>query len=179
MMKPPKSILSFGAGVLTLGVLILAAPRAAHALAATLVQVTNTSANPAVTQNVPSQASQLVSLYSSAGLLDKIGSSNYFAFVLIGTFDQYTVPPNQSLVITDIDTYPDGCTGSEVFQLNVNASLPGSVGQNLVNLNLQGPVTPHLQYRSGIVFPPGSVPGMQVAGCQQTAVYLHGYLTSN
>jgi len=38
--------LSYGAAALTAGVLILAAPRAAHAIAATLVQVVNTTANP-------------------------------------------------------------------------------------------------------------------------------------
>lgn len=46
MFQLPKSVLSFGAGALTLGVFILAAPRAAHAISATLVQVTNTAANP-------------------------------------------------------------------------------------------------------------------------------------
>ena len=56
MMKPPKSILSFGAGILTLGVLILAAPRAAHAIAATLVLITNTSSNPVPTFNIEEPA---------------------------------------------------------------------------------------------------------------------------
>jgi hypothetical protein len=46
MFRLPKSVLSFCGGALALGVLILAAPRAAHAIAATLVQVTNTAANP-------------------------------------------------------------------------------------------------------------------------------------
>jgi hypothetical protein len=47
MFKTSKSILSFGACALALGVRMLAAPRANHAIAATLVQVTNTASNPA------------------------------------------------------------------------------------------------------------------------------------
>jgi hypothetical protein len=46
MLRLPKTLLPFGAGALALGILMLAAPRAAHAIAATLVQVTNTPANP-------------------------------------------------------------------------------------------------------------------------------------
>src|SRR5579863_4422906 len=99
MFKPSKSVLSFGAGALALSVLILAAPRAAHAIAATLVQVTNTPANPAVTQSVGQQASQLVNLLA-------IGSSGtQFSRVSPGglvTFG-YTVPANQYLVITAVD----------------------------------------------------------------------------
>jgi hypothetical protein len=179
MLRLPKSVLTYGGTALAAALLALAAPRAAHALAATLVQVANTSANPAVTQNVSSQVSQLVSLYGSESVGDPIGTNGYFAFVSSGTFDPYSVPPSQSLVITDIDTIPEGCTGNGIFQLNLSPSVGGNFGRNLVNLSFQGPVTPHLQYRSGIVFPPGSVPLMQLAGCQQSAIYLHGYLTSN
>ena len=60
MFRLHKSVLSLAAGALALGVLILAAPRAAHAIAATLVQIRNTAANPAVTQS-PQQPSRSVS----------------------------------------------------------------------------------------------------------------------
>ena len=46
MFKLPKTLSTYGAAALAAGVLILAAPRAAHAIAATLVQVVNTTANP-------------------------------------------------------------------------------------------------------------------------------------
>jgi len=62
MIRIPKSIFSFGALFLAVGVLTLAVPRAAHAVAAALVQVNNTTANAAITQNVPSQAARLVFL---------------------------------------------------------------------------------------------------------------------
>ena len=80
------------------------------------------------------------------------------------------MPSNQSLVVTDIDAH--GCPSN--FLLNINAS---TAAGPLVNLYLQGPITPHIQYRSGVVFPPGSAPA--VSACQQSGVYLHGYLTSN
>jgi hypothetical protein len=57
-----KSVLSFGAAVFAVGALLLAVPRTAHAVAAILVQVTNTAVNAAITQSVPSQAAQLVNL---------------------------------------------------------------------------------------------------------------------
>jgi hypothetical protein len=178
MIRLPKLILPYATCALALGVVILASPRAAHAIVATLVQVTNTTANPAITQSVPSQASQLVSLYASAGLGNEIGVTNYLAFVVEAAVSQgaYSVPAGQSLVITDIDTIPS-CGGA--FQLALAPSLGGGIGQTVANLYMQGPVTPHLEYRSGIVFPPGSVPAMQLYGCQQTGIYLHGYLTSN
>jgi hypothetical protein len=55
---------------------MLAAPRAAHAIAATLVQVVNTPSNPAITQSVPTQASQLVSLYGCPCLANEVGFTN-------------------------------------------------------------------------------------------------------
>jgi hypothetical protein len=51
MIHLPKT-LKYGGAVLTAGVRILAAPRAAHALAATLAQVVNTTANPAPNEGV-------------------------------------------------------------------------------------------------------------------------------
>ncbi len=179
MFKPSKSVLSFGAGALAIVVLMLAAPRAAHAIAATLVQVTNTSANPAVTQSVPTQASQLVSLYGCQCLANEVGITNYYSFIPMGAginSPPYTVPASQSLVVTDIDAFPveAGCAAG-TWGLNINASIAAGP---LVQLFFQLPgAVPHIQYRSGVVFPPGSAPGVQT-GCQYP-VYLHGYLTTN
>jgi hypothetical protein len=46
MFKLPKNLSVYGAAALAVATLVLATPRAAHAIAATLVQVTNTTANP-------------------------------------------------------------------------------------------------------------------------------------
>jgi hypothetical protein len=52
MIRLPKSVLSFGAVALVAVVATLAVPRAAHGIAAALVQVTNTSASPVMNQDV-------------------------------------------------------------------------------------------------------------------------------
>jgi hypothetical protein len=52
MFRLLKTLLSFGEGALALGILIMAAPRAALAIAATLVQVTSTAANPVSNKDV-------------------------------------------------------------------------------------------------------------------------------
>jgi hypothetical protein len=49
MFRLPKTAFHFGAAAVVAGALILAAPRAVHAVAAALVQVTNTTANPVPT----------------------------------------------------------------------------------------------------------------------------------
>jgi hypothetical protein len=51
MNRLPKSLLSFGAVALAAGVLTLAFPHAAHAVAAALVEVTNTRSNPVPNQD--------------------------------------------------------------------------------------------------------------------------------
>ncbi len=55
MFKPSKTVLSVGVGAVALGILTLTFPKAAHALAATLVQVTNTPANPVPNKDVDQQ----------------------------------------------------------------------------------------------------------------------------
>ena len=55
MFHLPKT-LTYGAAALAAGALILATPRAAHAIAATLVQVTNTTADPVPNKDVDNPA---------------------------------------------------------------------------------------------------------------------------
>ena len=174
MFKPSKSVLSFGAGALALGVLMLAAPRAAHAIAAALVQVTNTAANPAITQSVASQAAQLVELNALV-----TNSSPYFNVMTLvapnGDIPTYTVPSNQALVITAADLSPIGCSGTAEAVLNATNTLK----------KWYAPygLTTHFEYPSGIVFPASSSPNVSVtnfanSGCS-LYIELHGYLTFN
>ena len=84
MFRLPKSVLRFGAGAIALVALILAAPKAAHAIAATLVTVTNTTANP-----VPAAMA--------------IPSQPFFAFMqLSGTGAQSVGPGTGTLAVTQI-----------------------------------------------------------------------------
>ena len=62
-MKFLRSLLMGTGGVVLAGlVLALLAPRAVHAVVATAVQVVNTSASPAITQDTSRQASQIVTV---------------------------------------------------------------------------------------------------------------------
>src|ERR1700727_1530632 len=63
-MKFLKSFLMGTGGVVLAGlVLALLAPKAVHAVVATAVQVVNTSANPAITEDTSRQASQVVTIW--------------------------------------------------------------------------------------------------------------------
>jgi hypothetical protein len=171
MIKPSKSVLSFGAGAFALGVLMLATPRAAHAVAAALVQVTNTASNPAVTQDVTHQVAQLVSL----GVTTIGGEpSQFLNFLSNGTYViGYTVPANQYLVITSVDVTGQGCTG-----LNVSIGIGNYTPASWI---VSGVNTTHFDYASGIVIPPGATPLNIVNGPSTCAasLTLHGYLSSN
>jgi hypothetical protein len=172
MFKLSKSVLSFGAGALAVVALMLAAPRAAHAVAAALVQVTNTASNPAVTQDVSHQVSQLVSLGDTT-----IGGqpSQFLSFLSNGTYvNGYTVPANQYLVINSADVSgQQGCAG-----LNISLGMGNYVFASWI---VSGPDSVHFGYPSGIVVPPGATPLLIVngPGTCSGSLQLHGYLTSN
>lgn len=166
MIRIPKSVVSFGALALAAGVLTLAVPRAAHAVAAALVEVTNTAANPAIIQDTSRQASQLVTVncQSYEGNLSSCGVNN--------EMPQYTVPPNQSLVITSVEFYQGGSAYNQLF-LNDNHTNTG-----YHTWSFSGTNSFQFQYPSGIVFPSGAQPG--VNGFDDVInVTMSGYLTNN
>jgi len=174
MTRLSKSVLSFASVALIAGVLTLAVPRAAHAVAAAvLVEVLNTSANPAITQSAPSQAAQLVNLQgnTSGPSFSSFVSISGGILLGIGTPPSYSVPATQSLVITDVDIAPN-CSGPVEIVIGIDTeSMAWSVS---------GPNTTHFDYRSGTVFPAGSTP--HVSGSSPSCpvdVRLHGYLTLN
>jgi hypothetical protein len=181
MIRISKSMLSFGTFILAAGVLTLALPRAAHAVAAALVQVSNTTENPAITQSVPSQASRLVYLTTS---LPPNSSSGFFSGGV-----KYTLPAGQSLVITAVDITPslECTTGAYLFILIGNNSFGLSSTDDNMMWNLSPPNTGHFTYPSGIVFAPGSSPQIEFRAGNNTSgfcgdgatVNMLGYLTSN
>jgi hypothetical protein len=182
MIRPPKSVASFGALALAAGVLALAIPRAAHAVAVALVQVTNTAASPAIAQSPNSQAAQLVELFA---IVDPSNASGQvFGAVQAGhqISSQYSVPNSQSLVITAVDVTPPGNCASGSFGVKLSS------GGILPIWTASAPNTGHFEYPSGIVFPPGAVPSIQgtftnnIGGpfCNEAmTVELYGYLTFN
>jgi hypothetical protein len=164
-----KPVISYGAVALATAVLLLAAPRAAHAIAATLVQVTNTAANPAITQGTEKQAAQLVDLFAQPS------SGEFFNVLPTGNFIYgYTIPSNQYLVITGVDVTPATCQGSSSVTLVTSGSL------EIKSWYVSGGITTHFDYPSGILLAPGLTPtaSFSSTGCA-SFVQMHGYLTSN
>jgi hypothetical protein len=161
-----KPMFFYGAAALATAALLLATPRAAHAIAATLVQVTNTAAAPAITQGTEKQAAQLVDLVAQtdAAFYNVLPNGNY----IYG----YTIPSNQYLVITGVDL-STACSG------NYTASLITSGSLQIKSWYFSGPNTTHFDYPSGIVLAPGLTPSalFDPAGC--SFMQMHGYLTSN
>src|SRR5580700_11168682 len=91
-----RTLMGWGAMALAVTLLILAAPKAAHAIVATLVQVANTSANPAITQDVSRLPSQSVELHCFPNAVcSQIVPSG-------GISCCYSVPVGSSLVITTV-----------------------------------------------------------------------------
>jgi hypothetical protein len=177
MFKLPQT-LTYGAAALAAGALILAAPRAAHAIAATLVQVTNTPASPVVAQDVSRLASQQITLATTEavvpGINTRLSQINVNGSV---SPDSYVVPAGQTLIITSIDATPNA-PGSGTNSVTI-ANLPGYAVETFVVTNS---VTTMLQFPTGIVFAAGETPliGSPTfsSGGSFSAV-VRGYMTSN
>jgi hypothetical protein len=157
--------------------LTLAVPREVHAIAAALVQVTNTTANPAVTEDISKQASQIVHLTT----LNKANVPNNEMTQLVqyipgGTFGPpYVVPAGQNLVITSIEASVF-TAGDNYLNLYDNKTIGQREYWSLPNVGLT-----QLTFPSGFVYPAGSSVYVYIGGqgTTQMAVDVHGYLTAN
>jgi hypothetical protein len=187
-MKFAKSILT-GTGAVVLAGLILAllVPKAAHAVAATLVQVANTTANPAISQDTSRQASQIVTL-ECLGISAQMTVNCYQVLPSSNSNSnaQYYVPSGQNLVITSIDyvllqttSAPTSTTIFKLVPVNPPCCLSWVYEEFLVIDTTQ--TTMNLS--SGIVVGPTLGPGfatystgLAIEGYNLT---VHGYLTAN
>ena len=180
-----KLLMGVGATALVALLLTLIAPKAAHAVVAAMVQVTNTAAAPAITQGVPNLSSQIITLGNTASLARCTSGSPCPFFelspqggALAGTTN-YTTPATQSFVITSIDFSPIGGSGPlRVALENVSAH------QSYEEYYVPDGLLTNLQNSSGLVIGPGVQLGMVTSvpsgpGTTFMNVYLHGYLTSN
>jgi len=168
------------AAATVLAVLGLLTPKAAHAVAAALVQVTNTTADPVITQGIGNQAAQMIDIACYAA---NPGTSQGCATVSGGgqyTPPTYAVPANQTLVITAVDVQPyytttpsqcAGLTSIAVTTDNFTRKVWDVTGSNTV----------HFEYPTGFLLSPGQVLGNSVAAGDVCAasIEMHGYLTSN
>jgi len=180
-MRMTKGMLSAGAAAIVAGVLILSVPRAVHAVAAALVQVTNTASNPVVTQTVGQQAGQSIQIAcdNSSGICSQQGQA---------IVTPYTVPAGQFLVITAVDgVFTDGFEGCQAFSHSVSVAGQVFIGRLITPQILSyfvpnGTGSLHVSYPSGVAFGPGVsvnfVDTLPPSACQDT-VRTYGYLTSN
>jgi hypothetical protein len=173
------------AAVAAVAVLTLSLPRAAHAVVAALVQVSNTAAAPALTQNVPTFASQTVTLYTNTTPGDFTDFAGFAQLTpqggIVSGFN-YVTPSNESLVITSIEFIPYTGTGTADLELYNTSASPYYQNYEGWRKMPAGSIT-NLQFPNGIVIGPNIAPGLSVGPLSSTTagffVYLHGYLTAN
>ncbi len=152
-----RMLMGVGAVALTAMLLNVAAPRAVHALVATLVQVTNTTANPVPVVDLSKSAAQNIELVC-------INTSPYPCFLVppTGTIDltpptAWTVPAGVNFVITDVEinteVEPDGVTGTS---FGILWTPPGSSQQRGDGWSVGLGPTTEFTFPSGIVVASGS-----------------------
>ena len=176
-----KSLLT-GTGAVVLAGLVLAllAPKAVHAVVATAVQIVNTSANPAITQDTSLQASQIVTIVCDISIAD---TATCIQILPNGDYGDphgqkggYVVPANQYFVLKSIDidiVNPDSATDLYISLLTPQGL---QTSAEPVPISLNGQVS----FASGIVAGPGmEVFPLASSSGVQGEVTLHGYLTPN
>jgi len=159
--------------VLGAGLMTFTNPKAVHAVAAALVEVTNTAANPVVNADATRSAAQIVEIFcvindGSCNGVEPGGATN---------LRNYMVPSGQSLVITDIEILPLSAPNLSEFGIAALASGPTGRQVSPTYRVASDALTHHFALQRGIVWPSGGalIPGA-TAGLQAT---LRGYLTAN
>ena len=175
MNRLTKRMLQAAGVCAVVGMLTVAAPKAAHAITAALVQVVNTAANPAVTADVSRIVSQNLMLLNFSGFAPGVSGSLYQQNAdgsVVGT--PFTVPAGQNFVMTSLDVWLANSSGFSKIDL-----LGNTPRESFVVNSSQGTV--QYQFPSGIVFGPNSSLSILNGSesCCNAAVTAHGYLTSN
>jgi len=173
-MKPITKLGYFAAAcAMLMATFAIIGPRTAHALVATLVQVTNTTANPVPTQDVNRSASQIVALFCGT-------SGQQCEQILVSsagvTYIPFSVPADQNLVITNIEINCNGTGGTAYFNLGVVTSgSPTFIDEWTVpNAAL---ATAEFNLGPGHVIPSGFA--VLARSNNVTNVFVRGYLTTN
>jgi hypothetical protein len=160
-------------------VLGLSTPKAAHAVAAALVQVTNTFANPVISQQTSTAASQLVMLTTPGAELLANGQMLTLNQVVPGqsaSGSSYVVPTGQNLVVTAMDVTPlNSGTSQVILAENTQTSTIG-----LTYVVTTSTATVQARY-PGIVYPAGTSVVVEYNGPNNgnVIVAVYGYLTAN
>jgi hypothetical protein len=150
--------------------------RTAHAVVASLVQVVNTAANPAITQDTSRQASQVVSLYCAEypSLCNQILEGGGLASTA------YAVPAGFHLIVTSADIFvatPFTGSGTQLYLQNT------ANGEPYEYFNIpSGSSGASYNFASGISVGSGtglSINEVFLSSAGSVVFYLHGYLTAN
>lgn len=180
-----RRVRRMGAAIGAVLIVALLAPKAAHAISAALVQVTNTLSNPVISLANHKAASQLVQLADPAGFaitpsLKPTQLAQYNTSTSDTGSTPYVVPAGQSLVITDLDFdiyNGSGDTGVLVSNGNSPPTAFGEYYERFDFYNVTDGVQ-HVTLASGMVFPAGATVGVVVTGnVSYITAVLRGYLT--
>ena len=173
MIHPSKSALAVAGTIVAAGLITLMNPKTVHAVAAALVQVTNTASNPVVTQSTTQQAAQIVQLTCTGdGSSCTDVSGNAFG-----------VPLGKSFVLTSIDITASLLPSNFLCTTSSNASLIwetefAGVGGTYSWVVPANSGTVHLTYPSGLVF--GETSKLHTSnGLCSISMLLSGYLTTS
>ena len=178
-MKLTKRMLPTLLAAAAIGAIGLSVPKGAHALAAALVQVTNTWSNPAVTIDPSKAASQQILLQTSGGVTLDQGQQTTMALLSptagMPNPSGYVVPAGQRLVVTGVELVLYSNLTSPAF-LRINES-SGSYAYEYFNQLNAG--MHQFSFPQGIVYPPGSFVSFDnTDGNANMEVIVRGYLTA-
>jgi hypothetical protein len=175
MARLQKFLLSAGA-VLALCLLILAAPRTVQAVAAALVQVTNTASNPVVTQTTGAQATNTLHLNCAFNLVPE-RNTPCWQITSSGTVNAdpgipYTVPAGSNFVITAVDVFPAPNGGGTAACPGVYVASIGNLSSPLNPISFLSLATSNVSVTTHFTYPPSS--GIVIG--PSTGVYANGYI---
>ena len=169
-----RLLMGFGSILAAALLLVVAAPKSAHALVAALVQVSNTPANPVPVVDVQSAAQQSVELECNPAEqicyeIQPDGSNNNTAWI---------VPSGMRYVISDVEITSETAPGYVNSVFDVQWTLPSGTMHAEGWQVLSNGATTEFQFPSGITVVSGSTVGCQAAGPIAFA-FVRGYLAPN
>jgi hypothetical protein len=176
-----RTMMGFGGLVLAAVLISLAVPQVAHGLVAALVQVVNTAAAPAITQDVSKLAAQNMSFLSSPNLTDTLHVRGKDG--VLGS--PFTVPAGQTLIITSVNFFPDSAFNfapAVILRDFSNLSSQYAIWWAPAGVTAAGAVSSQFTYPVGIAIQAGITPAVSISQPGFSGILeveLHGYLTSN
>jgi hypothetical protein len=175
-----KILIGLGSIVVVALVLALVSPKSMRAAVSTLVTVSNSLANPVLTEPATSTATQIVALYcnlSSAPGAGLLGCQLVMPGGGLGS-SSYIVPAGQNLVITDVEIDSPGGGGIQFVGLQPTAAAqlaPSGNATPIWYFSNDGQ-THEYQLGPGFVWPGGNP--IFLNGLIGATVILRGYLTA-